>query len=71
MRLLKVNIDKYIFLVNTNFKNYINDILILSAIHQRSYRFVDDIIKNQILEKSMLNINLGNTQLKSNNVIFL
>jgi len=61
MRLLKVIIDKYIFLVNTNFKNYINDILILSAILQRSYRFVDDIIKNQILEKSMLNINLGNT----------
>jgi len=61
MRLLKVNIDKYILLVNTNFKNYINDILILSAILQRSYRFVDDIIKNQILEKSMLNINLGNT----------
>ena len=61
MRLLKVNIDKYILLVNTNFKNYINDILILSAILQRSYRFVDDMIKNQILEKSMLNINLGNT----------
>ena len=61
MRLLKVIIDKYIFLVNTNFKNYINNILILSAILQRSYRFVDDIIKNQILEKSMLNINLGNT----------
>ena len=61
MRLLKVNIDKYILLVNTNFKNYINDILILSAILQRSYRFVDDIIKNKILEKSMLNINLGNT----------
>ncbi len=61
MRLLKVIIDKYILLVNTNFKNYINDILILSAILQRSYRFVDDIIKNQILEKSMLNINLGNT----------
>ncbi len=61
MRLLKVNIDKYIFLVNTNFENYINNILILSAILQRSYRFVDDIIKNQILEKSMLNINLGNT----------
>ena len=61
MRLLKVNIDKYILLVNTNFKNYINNILILSAILQRSYRFVDDIIKNQILEKSMLNINLGNT----------
>ena len=61
MRLLKIIIDKYIFLVNTNFKNYINDILILSAILQRSYRFVDDIIKNQILEKSMLNINLGNT----------
>ena len=61
MRLLKVNIDKYILLVNTNFKIYINNILILSAILQRSYRFVDDIIKNQILEKSMLNINLGNT----------
>ena len=61
MRLLKVIIDKYILLVNTNFKNFINDILILSAILQRSYRFVDDIIKNQILEKSMLNINLGNT----------
>ena len=61
MRLLKVIIDKYIFLANTNFKSYINDILILSAILQRSYRFVDDIIKNQILEKSMLNINLGNT----------
>ena len=61
MRLLKVIIDKYILLVNTNFKNYINDILILSAILQRSYGFVDDIIKNQILEKSMLNINLGNT----------
>ena len=61
MRLLKVIIDKYNLLVNTNFKNYINDILILSAILQRSYRFVDDIIKNQILEKSMLNINLGNT----------
>ena len=61
MRLLKVIIDKYILLANTNFKNYINDILILSAILQRSYRFVDDIIKNQILEKSMLNINLGNT----------
>ncbi len=61
MRLLKVIIDKYILLVNTNFKNYINNILILSAILQRSYRFVDDIIKNQILEKSMLNINLGNT----------
>lgn len=61
MRLLKVNIDKFILLVNTNLKNYINNILILSAILQRSYRFVDDIIKNQILEKSMLNINLGNT----------
>ena len=61
MRLLKVIIDKYILLVNTNFNNYINNILILSAILQRSYRFVDDIIKNQILEKSMLNINLGNT----------
>ena len=61
MRLLKVIIDKYILLVNTNFKNYINNILILSAILQRSYRFVNDIIKNQILEKSMLNINLGNT----------
>ena len=61
MRLLKVIIDKYILLVNTNFKNYINDILILSAILQRSYRFVDDIIKNQILEKSMLNINIGYT----------
>ena len=61
MRLLKVIIDKYILLANTNFKSYINDILILSAILQRSYRFVDDIIKNQILEKSMLNINLGNT----------
>ena len=61
MRLLKVIIDKYILLANTNFKNYINDILILSAILQRSYRFVNDIIKNQILEKSMLNINLGNT----------
>ena len=61
MRLLKVIIDKYILLVNTNFKNYVNDILMLSAILQRSYRFVDDIIKNQILEKSMLNINLGNT----------
>ena len=61
MRLLKVIIDKYILLVNTNFKNHINDILILSAILQRSYRFVNDIIKNQILEKSMLNINLGNT----------
>ena len=61
MRLLKVTIDKYILLANTNFKSYINDILILSAILQRSYRFVDDIIKNQILEKSMLNINLGNT----------
>ena len=61
MILLKVGIDKFFLLVNTNLKYYINDILNLSAILQRSYRFVDDIIKNQILEKSMLNINLGNT----------
>ena len=44
-------IDRSILLVDTNFKYYINDILDCSTLLQKSYRFVDDIIKNQIVEK--------------------
>ena len=44
-------IDRSIFLADTNFQSYFNVITVCSTFLQRSYRFVDDMIKNQIVVK--------------------
>ena len=41
----------YLFSI-TNYKNYFNNIMNRPAIPQRSYRFADDMIKNQIVVKN-------------------
>ena len=45
-------IDRSIFLADTNFQSYFNVITVCSTFLQRSYRFVDDMIKNQIFIKN-------------------